>query len=127
MTALELTYTYAASRFVVGSATLMDVDSTKYMTSVMFSSMTDILYSVSDAVEGAGLQENRSYVEAYGLALSRQVLARGADIYEARDVIGVAKEQSVIGTKLQIIPLIIFVAAMVLFSYVVHDFFEIQH
>ena len=105
----------------------MDVDSTKYMTSVMFSSMTDILYSVSDAVEGAGLQENRTYVEAYGFALSRQVLARGADIYEARDVIDVAKEQSVIGTKLQIIPLIIFAAAMVLFSQVVHDLSEIQH
>jgi len=71
---------------------------------------------VSDAVDGAGLLTNMSYEEAYSLQLSKQALARGAVIYEPRNVLSISKELNIIGSRLQLIPLIIFVLATLIFA-----------
>lgn len=80
---------------------------------VMFNTFST---QVSDAVNGAGLLTNMSYEEAYSLELSKQALARGAYIYEPRDVLSISKELNIIGSRLQLIPLVVFVFATVVFG-----------
>lgn len=72
---------------------------------------------ISAVVDGAGLQTNTTYEQAYALELSRQTLARGAYIYEPVDVEQIANESLVNGSDLQIIPLVLFNAALVVFAY----------
>lgn len=73
---------------------------------------------ISDAVDGAGLQTNTTYEQAYALELSRQMLARGAYIYQPANVELIANEKVVNGSNLQVIPLVLFNAALLVFAYV---------
>ena len=73
---------------------------------------------VSVAIDGAGLQSNTTYEEAYSLELSRQMLARAAFIYEPANVLQIQSENNVNGSILQIIPLAIFLGALLAFAYV---------
>lgn len=113
LTALEVTYTYTSKRYITNSAVPTDDDSTRHIMTVMFNTFSA---QVSDAVNGAGLLTNMSYEEAYSLELSKQALARGAYIYEPRDVLSISKELNIIGSRLQLIPLVVFVFATVVFG-----------
>ena len=101
-------------RYITNNAIATDVNSTRHIITSFFSGASTL---VSDAVNGAGLLTNMSYEQAYGLELSKQTLARGAYIYEPRDVLSISKELNVIGSKLQLIPLVIFVVATFIFAY----------
>jgi hypothetical protein len=73
---------------------------------------------VSDAVDGAGLGSNTTYEEAYSLELSRQMLARAAFIYIPANVLQIQSDNNVNGSIIQIIPLAIFLGALLVFAYV---------
>jgi hypothetical protein len=73
---------------------------------------------ISATVDGAGLQSNTTYEEAYSLELSRQMLARAAFIYEPANVLQIQSENNVNGSTLQIIPLAVFLGALLVFAYV---------
>ena len=113
VTALEVTYTYSSSRYIVDKSVPTSTLSAQHVMTVGF---MDPTFAVSYAVDGAGLQENTTFEEAYSLELSRQTLARGAYMYEAIPVLGINNELIVIGTRLQIIPLMLFVLATLIFS-----------
>lgn len=113
VTALDVLYTYASSRYIVYTSVPTSTISAQHIMTVGFMQPTT---AVSYAVDGAGLQENTTFEEAYSLELSRQTLARGAYMYEPKPVLGINNELVVIGTRLQIIPLVLFVAATLIFS-----------
>jgi len=113
VTALDVVYTYASSRYIVSKSVPTSTISAQHIMTVGFMDQTN---AVSYAVDGAGLQDNTTFEETYSLELSRQTLARGAYMYEAKPVLGINKELIVIGTRLQIIPLVLFVAATLIFS-----------
>jgi hypothetical protein len=68
-------------------------------------------------VEGAGLYSG-SYPDAYALELSRELMAFSAFIYQPSQVTAVANYQEELGTRLQIIPLILFLIVIFTFSIV---------
>ncbi|KAF8955570.1 hypothetical protein BDZ97DRAFT_280215 [Flammula alnicola] len=109
---LDVVYTYASSRYFHYSSSLTDVNSTQHIMTIGFSYYTGSNF-VSTAVDGAGLNSNGTYEDAYALELSRQMLARGAQLYETTNTLGVEYEYNVIGTRLQLIPLVLFCVSMV--------------
>jgi len=113
VTALNVSYTYSSLRYTTNGAVPTDDDSARHIMTTMFQTS---LTQVSDAVDGAGLLTSMSYEEAYSLQLSKQALARGAYLYAPRDVLSISKEQNIIGSRLQLIPLVIFVCATLLFA-----------
>lgn len=113
LTALIVSYSYTSSRFVANSIAPTDDNSTRHIMTVIFDAVST---QVSAAVDGAGLLTGVTYEEAYSLELSKQALARGAYIYESRDVESISKELNIIGSRLQLIPLVIFVLATLLFA-----------
>ena len=113
VTVLDVSYTYSSSQYITNTAVSTSIETARYVVTAMFYSSSTL---VSDAVDGAGLQTKTPYEEAYSLELSRQSLARGAYIYAPSDALSILRELNIIGTELQLIPLVIFVAAMLLFS-----------
>ncbi|KAH9474523.1 hypothetical protein JR316_0012984 [Psilocybe cubensis] len=114
ITALDVTYTYTSSQFVVQKAVPKSVTDTQHIMAAGFEGQTT---AISQQVDGAGSDPNTgTYEQAYALELSRQMLARGAFLYEPNDVIRIQSEKSIIGSNLQVAPLVLFVAALVLFS-----------
>lgn len=113
ITALDVIYTYASSRFLLQSATPLSVADTRYM---MVAGFYNTRTLISTAVNGAGLEVSTTYEQAYSNELSRQMLARGAIIYEPRDVIKIQYENTIVGSDLRVIPLALFITALFLFS-----------
>lgn len=113
VTVLDVSYTYSSSQYITNTAVSTSIETARYVVTAMFFSSSTL---ISDAVDGAGLQTKMPYEEAYSLELSRQTLARGAYIYAPSDVLSILRELNIIGTELQLIPLVIFVVAMLLFS-----------
>ncbi|KAF8898218.1 hypothetical protein CPB84DRAFT_1780608 [Gymnopilus junonius] len=115
VTALQVTYTYASSRFLFRSSTPASLFAAQRM---MSGGLVNIAGNtvISAAVDGAGLQTSTTYEQAYALELSRQMLARGAYIYEPVDVEQIASENLVNGSDLQVIPLVLFIAALIVFA-----------
>lgn len=70
---------------------------------------------VSQQVDGAGLQTNMTYEEAYGLELSRQAIARGAFVYESTGVSAIQRELETIGTNIDLVPLALLLGGMLVF------------
>ncbi|PPQ66040.1 hypothetical protein CVT26_010796 [Gymnopilus dilepis] len=115
VTTLQVNYTYASSRFRLRSSTPTSVFAAqRIMGGGLRSSSGDTV--ISDAVDGAGLQTNTTYEQAYALELSRQMLARGAYIYQPANVELIANEKVVNGSNLQVIPLVLFNAALLVFA-----------
>jgi hypothetical protein len=70
----------------------------------------------SDSVDGVGLRPNSSsYEEAYGLELSRRILATGATLYQAKDASEIRRELQVTGSKLDLAPLALMVTATLVY------------
>ncbi|KAF8955571.1 hypothetical protein BDZ97DRAFT_1926616 [Flammula alnicola] len=110
VTTLDVVYTYASSRYFHYSSSLTDVNSTQHIMTIGLSAATT---AISYAVDGAGITSNVTYEDTYALELSRQMLARGAKVYETTDALGVEYEYNIIGTRLQLIPLVLFCISMV--------------
>ncbi|PPQ81379.1 LOW QUALITY PROTEIN: hypothetical protein CVT25_015900 [Psilocybe cyanescens] len=113
VTALDVIYTYASSRFIIQSATPKSVNDTQHMMAAGFDGQTT---AISQAVDGAGLDVSTTYEQAYSVELSRQMLARGAFLYEPTDVIRMQSENNIVGSNLRTPPLTLFIAALLLFA-----------
>ncbi|KAH9474521.1 hypothetical protein JR316_0012982 [Psilocybe cubensis] len=113
VTALDITYTYTSTRFLQQSTSPISVSDTRYMMIAGFYNGETL---ISTAVNGAGLEASTTYEQAYSNELSRQMLARGAIIYQPKDVIRIESENTAVGSNLQVIPLALFIAALLLFS-----------
>ncbi|KAF8955542.1 hypothetical protein BDZ97DRAFT_1856784 [Flammula alnicola] len=105
VTTLDVVYTYTSSCYLHYSSSLTDVNSTQHIMTIGLEGVTT---AISYAVDGAGVTSNVTYEDTYALELSRQMLARGAKLYETTDALGVEYEYNIIGTRLQLIPLVLF-------------------
>ncbi|KDR73867.1 hypothetical protein GALMADRAFT_227626 [Galerina marginata CBS 339.88] len=114
VTALEVAYKYESSRYIMESASPSSLTAARYIMSAGFQGLSTTV--ISSAVDGAGSQPNTTYEQAYSLELSRQMLARAALIYEPTNVIRIQSENSVNGSKLQVIPLLLFVGTLLVFA-----------
>ncbi|PPQ97614.1 hypothetical protein CVT26_002372 [Gymnopilus dilepis] len=114
ITAVDVTYGYQSSRYIMQSASPKSLADTRAMMSPGF--LLSNTAVISEAVDGAGLQSNTTYEEAYSLELSRFMLARGAGLYAPTDVLRIESNNYVNGSKLQVIPLAIFVATLLVLA-----------
>ena len=71
---------------------------------------------VSLAVDGSGLDANPTYEQVYSWELSRQLLGPAAYIYGSTNVLNIQSEIDLNGSKLQLIPLVLFVGALLVFA-----------
>jgi hypothetical protein len=112
VTLLDVTYTYQSSRYIVNSASPKSLTDTRTIMSVgSFGSSI-----VSLAVEGSGSDSNPTYEQAYSWELSRQQLGPAAYIYAPTNVLNIQSEIDVNGSKLQLIPLVLFIGALLVFA-----------
>ena len=116
VTALDVTYIYESSRYILHSSSPKSLTTTRYIMAAGFQLLGTTVVSV--AVDGAGLQSGTTYEGAYSLELSRQMLARAAFIYEPANVLQIQSEINVNGSEIQVIPLAIFLGALLVFAYV---------
>ncbi|PPQ81383.1 hypothetical protein CVT25_015904 [Psilocybe cyanescens] len=114
LTALDVTYTYASSRFILQSATPKSVDEAQHMMAAGFDGQTS---AISQAVDGAGLDVNTTYEQAYSVELSLQMLARGAFLYEPTDVIRIQSDNNIVRSNSQAPPAL-FIAALLIFAHI---------
>lgn len=70
---------------------------------------------VPERVDGAGLHSG-SYADAYALELSRELLAFSSMIYEPAAVLGIQNAKQVVGSKVQIGALSLYVFAVLLYA-----------
>ncbi|TFK38978.1 hypothetical protein BDQ12DRAFT_722828 [Crucibulum laeve] len=103
--------------FTVIQSSPTDLETAQYM--VTFGFETPSTW-VADRVDGAGLvtdpntnSTGDTYEEAYSLELGRQVLARGAVIYQSAPTSEISSKNIVIGSRLRMAPLVLMIAAMV--------------
>ncbi|KDR66408.1 hypothetical protein GALMADRAFT_147995 [Galerina marginata CBS 339.88] len=115
VTALDVTYTYTSSRYILESSTPKPLPEARYMMAGGLEASTGTPV-VSTPIDGAGLQTDATYEQAYSLQLSRQMVARGAFIYQPTDAIQIQSENTISGSNLQVIPLTIFVISMLGFA-----------
>ncbi|KAG9011455.1 hypothetical protein FRB94_008286 [Tulasnella sp. JGI-2019a] len=72
---------------------------------------------ISQRVEGAGyLGQSMTYVDAYAQELSRELVAFSASIWEPSQVLSVQNVEQKLGSRVQIIPLALYVSAVLLYS-----------
>lgn len=65
--------------------------------------------------EGTGLQSG-NFANAYALELSRELLAFSASVYEPVEVVGIqSTDGTVVGARLQLVPLMLFLCASLLY------------
>ncbi|PPQ94391.1 hypothetical protein CVT25_002747 [Psilocybe cyanescens] len=112
VTALDVTYTYASSRFLLQNAIPKSVADAQHMMAAGFNIGPAI--DISKAVDGAGLEINATYEQAYSIELSWQMLARGAFIYEPTEVNRIQSESNIVGSNLRLIPLVLFIVAILI-------------
>ncbi|KIK03994.1 hypothetical protein K443DRAFT_676313 [Laccaria amethystina LaAM-08-1] len=112
VTALDVQYVYSSSRFIVRESTPLSADSARH---VMTLGIEGGSVMVSQQVDGAGLQTNMTYEQAYGLELSRQAIARGAFVYESTGVSTIQRELETIGTSINLVPLALLLGGMLVF------------
>lgn len=114
VTLLDVTYTYRSSRYIVNSASPKSVADTRTIMSVPFINLGTPVVSL--AVDGSGLDANPTYEQAYSWELSRQLIGPAAYIYGSSNVLGVQSEIDLNGSELQLIPLLLFVGALLVFA-----------
>jgi len=101
--------------FLTVSTVDASLDHTKLVASTM-----DLEYMenyIPDRVEGAGLYSG-NYADSYALELSRQLVAFSASIYEPSLVQSANDYDQMLGSRLEIIPLVLYLVAIFLFSLV---------
>ncbi|KDR67245.1 hypothetical protein GALMADRAFT_283600 [Galerina marginata CBS 339.88] len=114
ITALDVTYNYQSSRYIVQSSTPASVAVTRAIASAAF--LDEYTSAVSNAVNGAGLQQGTTYEEAYSLELSRRVIGPSAFIYKPTNVLEIHSQHGVTGSRLELAPLIIFIGTLLVFA-----------
>jgi len=72
-------------------------------------------FYIQDRTSGAGLY-NGSYADAYALELSREIIAFSAFIYEPTQVDGIEGSQEIAGSRINLVALILFCAAILIFD-----------
>jgi hypothetical protein len=68
------------------------------------------------AVEGSGIDADPTYEQTYSWELSRQMLGPAAYIYGSTNVLQIQSEIDLIGSKLELIPLVLFMGALSFFA-----------
>ena len=116
VTLLDVAYTYRSSRFIMNSASPKSVADTRTIMSAAFLGLGTTVVSL--AVDGSGLDANPTYEQAYSWELSQQLLGPAAYIYGSTNVLNIESEIDLNGSKLQLIPLALFVGALLVFAYV---------
>ncbi|KAF9001729.1 hypothetical protein BDQ17DRAFT_614363 [Cyathus striatus] len=120
MAALDVTYTYksSTSEFIIKSSTPSSVRDTRAIITCGLD-MYRAGNPVASAVDGAGLQTNMTYEEAYVLELSKETIALGADMYITQDTTDISREVQVIGTRIDLIPFTVMLGMMVIYGCIV--------
>lgn len=109
------TYRYTNGSFHTLTATTADLNMTKRIATMVSSGyLTD---RVPNAVEGTGLLSG-DYVSSFALELSRELAGMSASIYEPGAISDLVQLVPGIGAKLQIAPLVLLVAALLIYWYV---------
>lgn len=70
--------------------------------------------SIQAAVDGSGIY-GESYVDAYALELSREVLAYASWVFEPVQVQSIYAVESTLGATFQLIPLLLYLITVILF------------
>lgn len=78
--------------------------------------------AVKNVVDGIGLRMNASYEDAYVLELSRQTLARGANLYIGLAPISTSHDITILGMQLDMAPLLIMLGLMMFYAYIALHF-----
>jgi hypothetical protein len=118
VTVLSANYQYQNGSFSVQNSTKADLNMTRRISTM---AATGLLGDhVSNVVEGAGLVSG-DYVSSYALELSREFVALSASMYEPADVYDAVKLTPGIGAKLQMAPLALLMATVLVYWYVVAE------
>jgi len=113
VTLLDVVYTYQSSRYITNSVSPKSLTDTRAIMSVGGLG-TNV---VSLAVDGSGIDGNPTYEQAYSWELSRQLLGPAAYIYAPTNVLNIHSEIDLNGSKLQLIPLVLFIGALSVFDF----------
>jgi len=116
VTLVDVAYTYQSSRYIMNSASPKSLADTRI---IMAASFIDSLgtNAVSLTVDtSSGLDANPTYEQVYSWELSRQLLGRAAYIYGSTNVLNIQSEIDLNGSKLQLIPLALFIGALLVFA-----------
>ncbi|KIM38940.1 hypothetical protein M413DRAFT_29853 [Hebeloma cylindrosporum] len=117
VTLLDVTYTYQSSRYITTSASPKSLADTRAIMSAAFINLGTTVVSL--AVEGSGIDADPPYERTYSWELSRQMLGRAAYIYGSTNVLDIQSENELNGSKLQLIPLVLFIAALSVFAIII--------
>ena len=110
VTLLDVMYTYQSLRYIMKSASPKSLADTHTIMSASFSGLGTTV--VSSAVEGSGSDANPTYEQVYSWELSRELLGGAAYFYESTNVLHIQSEIDLNGSKLQLIPLVLFMGAL---------------
>lgn len=77
--------------------------------------MGEVQWNVPSRIEGAGLRGG-SYTTAFAQELSRELLSFSAAVYEPTPVTAIARTSVVLGSRVQLIPLGLYLATVVVYA-----------
>lgn len=75
-----------------------------------------ILSWVPDRVDGVGWQGAGNYLESFALEMSRELMAFTAMLWQPEQVLSIQDVAGVIGSRVQIAPLALYVGAVLLYA-----------
>jgi len=107
---VSVTYRYANGSFITNNTTAADLNMTRRV--ALFADTGYIYDRLLIVVEGAGLVSG-DYVAEFALELSRELIAMTAYIYEPGESLEMHTVQSVLGARLQLVPLVLLVTVLV--------------
>ncbi|KAF8995980.1 hypothetical protein BDQ17DRAFT_1364875 [Cyathus striatus] len=111
---LEVSYMFSSSSntYSVTQSSLVPVESARPVASFGMESSV-IPNQIKTTVDGIGIiTTGLTYEDAYGLELSRQVLARSSALYRPVDATDVSTEFAIVGSRIDLVPLAVLIASM---------------
>ncbi|KAF9001737.1 hypothetical protein BDQ17DRAFT_1358164 [Cyathus striatus] len=108
MAALDVVYAYnsLSAEFTINNSMPSSLQNARGMITFGLYGFP-ILDTVAMVVDGAGIQANTTYEEAYSLELARQVMAKGAALYIQQDTMQISRELQIIETKIDLVPFLL--------------------
>jgi|SRR5882762_6455199 hypothetical protein len=113
---VSVNYQYTNGSFYIRTTNTSDLNMAR-----RFATMIDtgeLTKRVPNAVDGAGLLVG-DYSSSFALELSRELAAMSANLYEPGNISDLVQVVPGIGSKLQLVPLILLLVVLLLYRYVI--------
>lgn len=108
---VSIIYEYSNNTFRILNTTTADLDMVRRV--VVFADTAFISNRLPVIIEGTS-----DYATTFGYELSREVMGMSAYIYEPGESLALRMAEVKIGTKLQLMPFVLFVTVLIIYGYV---------